>query len=373
MKLYAILLTMTFWVLLNYHFCVFDTPPKIRNKPTQIKKTENSPAHAPHTSSLQQTCQHTQGKIGILIVADSGAQQSYRPAIRSVQCYGAKHEYPVIVIDPNNATQVPADCNRYNRIMFKRHCIALQLIAQFDWIAGFDGDVGVVSSAKCLESLIKPGIDVVHEERFHNGEVQAGSYLIKNSDFGRQYLREWTEYEHALPSGFHNEDNGALHIHLLKNIAGNDTSIVDKCYAMWTQSVDLDSYDRYVGCCMQYISDARFHNKSPSKIRIIRRGQGFMRDLWVTRNLASPVDFFLHAMKDHVKFYDEQNESMDLCGTPAWMPMILPGKLISTTEMQAVITEADNTAKTTRPASIVNAALVSHCWPNCREYWNIIT
>ena len=98
-----------------------------------------------------------------------------------------------------------------------------------------------------------------------------------------------------------------------------------------------------------------------------------MRDLWVTRNLASPVDFFLHAMKGHVKFYDEQNESMDLCGTPAWMPMILSGKLISTTEMQVVIREADNTAKTTRPASIVNAALVSHCWPNCEEYWNIIT
>jgi len=123
---------------------------------------------------------------------------------------------------------------------------------------------------------------------------------------------------------------------------------------------------------MQYISEAGVHNKNPVRnIRIIRRGQGFMRDLWVTSDFASPVDFFLHAMKDHVKFYDEQNEHMDLCGTPAWMPIILPGKLISTEKMQPLITKADNTAKTTRPASIVNAALVSHCWPNCKEYWHL--
>jgi len=51
--------------------------------------------------------------VGILIIADCGAQQSQRPTI-SMQFYGAVHGYPVFiiddiqskfVIDPNNAAE----------------------------------------------------------------------------------------------------------------------------------------------------------------------------------------------------------------------------------------------------------------------------
>lgn len=309
-------------------------------------------------------CDSFYGRGAIVIAADAGAQQKYRPAIRSMECYARKHNYSFFLMDPDLAGP---ECGVHRDIMFKRHCMVLGVLREFDWVAAFDGDVGVVNAEKCLESLMRDGVDVVHEERFHNGEVHAGSYIVRNSEFGREYLTKWMEYERNMPGGFSNSDNGALHLHLLGYIAGNDTGIVSECDRLWRSSMDLNSYDRYVGCVMQYVAKAKERGYWPDKIRLIRRGHGFVRDLWVTEgDQVSPVDFFVHAVKEHIKFY-EGNE--DNCGGAGYKPVIKEGKMIDEAEMVAVMAKADRKARKDRPLSISDSAAIGHCWPNCEEYW----
>jgi len=359
MNFYFIFFNLMFVQLIMYGLTIWfmhiDNTSHYTNENNNISKNVNI------------SCNHSYGKGGIMIVADEGAQESYKNAIRSMKCYGLKHGYPVLVVGPETAS---AECNSMNDFMFKRHCMILNELSNYDWLAVFDGDVGIVNADKCLESLLKPEIDVVHEERFHNGEVQAGNYIIKNNVFGRRYLRKWMEYDKDLTSSFHNSDNGALHIHLLKEIAGNKTAIIDKCYNMWKLSNNLDTYDQFVGCVMDYVTHYDRQNDGPKNIRLVRRGHGFVRDLWVTKNdVVSPIDFFVHAIKNHVNFYDVSKESEDNCGSVNYNPILLSNKMINISNMMKIMATADLAAYSDRPKSILQNALIGYCWPNCKSYW----
>jgi len=304
----------------------------------------------------------------IVIVADQRVLASYRPALRSMRCYGQRHGYDVHVLDPRDHSFAGGKCSSHGHMMFRRHCMALHVMESggYGWVAGFDGDVGALDAGRRLESLLtRPGLDVVHEERFHNGEVQAGAYLVRNSEFGRKYLRDWMKYETALPTGFDNADNGALHLHLLRQVTGIDKAKVRECEAAWDRAYDVASYDLYVACCMQAIA----RPGGPSNIRLVRRGHGFVRDLGVTGGNVSTADFFLHALKDDVKFYDEEQEASDGCGTAAWEPRLRQGTVLSVEEMKGSIQRADARAKADRPVSVLDRALVGWCWPECPEYW----
>lgn len=327
-----------------------------------IAKGQQQPTH-----NRTDQCNYQYGKGGILIVADKAAQKSYKSAIRSMQCYGKKHGYSVMVEGVDN---LPRECLWIQDFMFKRHCILLKKLESFDWLAMFDGDVGIVNSEKCLESLMTDQADIVHEERFHNGEIQAGNYIVKNTSYAKQYIREWINYDKELTSGFHNQDNGALHIHVLKNVAGNNTEIISKCYQMWKNSNDLNTYDEYVGCVMGFVSNPEHTKANHEKIRIIRRGHGFVRDLWVTEgNAISNVDFFVHALKENVGFYDVSRESEDQCGTPFYQPLFWPSLNISREKMAQVMVISDTNSFQNRPKSVLKNSLIGHCWPDCKEYW----
>lgn len=306
-------------------------------------------------------CNKKFGHGALVIVADQGAQRSYAPAIRSMQCYGQKHNYSVFVLDPATAS---GECALFQDIMFKRHCIVLKVLQSYNWVAAFDGDVGVVDAERCIESLMRTDVDIVHEERFHNGEVQAGNYIVRNTSFSRKYLQEWMalEAESRQGAGYQNSDNGALHSHLFRHVTLRDASNQNNCHQLWKDAHNLDTYDAFVGCVMQYAS------AFPKNIRLLRRGHGFVRDLWVTENEhVSPVDFFVHALKDKVQFYDE-NTQHDGCGTAAYAPKLLPGKMLSVRQMKRIIAKADRTAMNTRPRSISENATISYCWPECDEY-----
>lgn len=324
----------------------------------------------------QEKCPKLFGNIAMLMVADLKAQQAYQSAIQSMACYAQKHNYTFFLVDPNDTNDEKRCQQEMRDLMFKRHCIALQLLDQYDWVAAFDGDVGVADPEKCIESLLSPApnVDLVLEERFHNGEIQAGNYLVRNSDFGKTHLRKWIEYDKEEVSNFHNSDNGALHIHLLSWLAeelqhrnGSTQNIkeaVARCQNMRQQAYDLNGYDQYVGCCMETISKILPHN-----IRLVRRGHGFVRDLWVTDNKVSPVDFFLHAMKESAGFFSHDffsnvSRLLDSCD---WQG-IQPQHKLDVSSMQSLMKVQDSHFKKERHHSIMEKALIGHCWPHCTEY-----
>ncbi|CAF1241738.1 unnamed protein product [Didymodactylos carnosus] len=162
-------------------------------------------------------------RVGILIVSDTKHQQIYRDQSKTVECYAYRHNYSFILLDPKEYYP----CSRIDNFFFQKHCAVLYYlishVSKIDWLLVLDGDVVVVNSSNLIERYLpqapNSSINVIHYERFGNGEIMAGNYLIKNTPWSYLYLAKWVEWRTRLPlEAFHNNDNGVLHMHLLGEV-----------------------------------------------------------------------------------------------------------------------------------------------------------
>uniref|UniRef100_A0A914C4Y6 Uncharacterized protein n=1 Tax=Acrobeloides nanus TaxID=290746 RepID=A0A914C4Y6_9BILA len=112
-----------------------------------------------------------------------------------------------------------------------------------------DADTGVINPNHCIEEWIDDRVNIIFYERFHNFEVMAGNYLVKNTEFSRNFLMKWAEYQYLHPrSSWHNSDNGALHIHILKTLRGGANTEINACESIWQKSKSYQTYWAYVTC-----------------------------------------------------------------------------------------------------------------------------
>jgi hypothetical protein len=287
----------------------------------------------------------------VLIVADEYAQREYARTITSMRAYAAHNGYALELWDPWSDAQAinRVDCAAFERLLFRRHCIARCLLRdRYTLIAAVDADVVAVDVDRHIESLfLTPRQAVVHEERFHTGEVQANAYAVRRGAFADAYLDGWARMEARTPRGhFSGGDNGALHLHLLETLYGAGSPPAVQCDALWRAASSADAYDRYVGCALTHL-----FNATSADIRLVRRGHGFCRDLWVTEGrVAAGVDMWGHGLKS----FDR-----------------MPGAALSVVAMRPLVAEADAVARRVRPRALLPLARVGDCWPRCAEYWSV--
>ena len=123
-----------------------------------------------------------------------------------------------------------------------------------------DGDHAVINPIHRLEDFYSRGWnkDVVHGLRFHNNEIMAGYFFMRNTAWSRQYLREWML---LYPHGNHdfggaNGDNGALHWLLLHRLADSSVSGWDECRKMGEDTTSR-KYKAFVACCHAVLAKTR--------------------------------------------------------------------------------------------------------------------
>ena len=76
----------------------------------------------------------------------------------------------------------------------------------------------------------------------------AGNYIVRNTEFGRNFLQLWSDFQYQKPPGFSSGDNGAIHLALLQAIGHVDPTCVRE-YQSLTASVDnLQPYFHFVRC-----------------------------------------------------------------------------------------------------------------------------
>lgn len=49
-------------------------------------------------------------------------------------------------------------------------------------------------------------------ERFFNWEIASGNYIARNSEFSKDFLRKWADYQYIQPDNFNGADNGVLQV-----------------------------------------------------------------------------------------------------------------------------------------------------------------
>ena len=237
---------------------------------------------------------HRYGNITLMPLATDHMLKTYDLNYKSQQCYGmhAGYKYQFGAL-----TKVLKEGCPISNVFFRKHCLVLKTLKELplgEWIAVLDGDTGVINPTRCLEEFLAPDVDLVMYERFHNGEIMAGNYMIKHSQWSIKFLEGWISYATKLPSGFSNHDNGALHLHLLKTLFPEDVGTQDTCLHKWQMAHSLRQYQEYVFCVKQkFGSQRRFPH-----VLIHHRAHGWAIDAWVSHNKVQPWMLMHHAIKN---------------------------------------------------------------------------
>ncbi|CAJ0600272.1 unnamed protein product [Cylicocyclus nassatus] len=230
-------------------------------------------------------------KIAIVTIVDNATSYAeYVEAMNSVACYARIHsyEYRVIIADSHTSGCVQ------DEMFFRRHCIVASILHNYDYILFLDADIGVVNPNRTIEDYIEPGIDITFYDRFYTFEVMAGTYLVKNTAWARDFLNGWANYEYRLPSSFHGSDNGALNIYLVELIAPSRDIELDLCRQIWNVSLDWNDVFVFTACVRNVLGDQAYFDN----IKILKKGTGWARDSFLTNSKWNPLkDFMLHDMK----------------------------------------------------------------------------
>ena len=226
-------------------------------------------------------------KITMLIVNDMKHKERYKTNTKNLKGYAELNNYVFVEKTPGDEER----CNDVKNFFFKKHCIVYHYMVDIgdkEWIFVLDGDNAVrnPNTNIKLEQFIKNDKDIMYYYRFHNNEIAAGNYAIKNTEWAKNYLKGYYELYNTYKG--YNHDNGALHYYLLPE--------KNKCNEFYRNpSSSLTIYDKYVGCVHKELQAANFPLKD--HIFVYKHGKAWTYDGWVINYKWSKETLMHHAMK----------------------------------------------------------------------------
>ncbi|CAH60774.1 Nucleotide-diphospho-sugar transferase domain-containing protein [Caenorhabditis elegans] len=227
----------------------------------------------------------------VIIVGNITSTSDYKTALNSIRCYCKMHDYPFFLIQDTDYHNV---CNQKD-FMFRRHCIVAHLLEKSQWLLFLDADIAVVNPDVLIEEYINPHYDLTFYDRFINWEVAAGSYIVRNTHWAKTFLLQFADFESELPNSFHGTDNGALHIFLQQSFYPQLSEESKVCRKIWEQAQNFKDLFTFEACIRTVMGDVHEFDRA----RILKKGTGWVRDIWLTDSKWSPErDFMLHGLKD---------------------------------------------------------------------------
>ncbi|KAL6736612.1 hypothetical protein Aduo_006944 [Ancylostoma duodenale] len=262
-------------------------------------------------------CRPLFGKVTVFIAyTGDTTPRLYEVAQRTIRCYLKSTNYALFFIDLDKDPRVLRSCGKHIEVYFKKHCAAALYLPETDWMLVLDADTGVVNPNHCIEEWIDDSVDVVLYERIFNWEIVAGNYLVKNSRFGREFLRDFANYEFRLPlDSWHGSDQGALMMLLLEVLIPECIDEYRACEDYWMNATDYETYMATVLCARMALGARRIW---PGKVGIYRRFGAFARDGGATHGKWCEADFMFHGWKDNsIRRWDtpfEAEVDLKACG-----------------------------------------------------------
>jgi len=237
-------------------------------------------------------------RFAILVVLSQSHQEAYYKNLRNIECYSRIQKYTFRVIEPGRKCTA-----EHSEFMFQRHCEVADFMererGRIDWVLFLDADHAVVNMNHTLDKYTHAHKHIIHGLRFHNNEVMAGYYLAKNTAYATKFLRDWarldSKYRQVHAYSGMNLDNGALHWHLLRRLAGSHVEGWSTCMQI---GKDGKNYAAFRACFHHVLARTRCRGYEWDKIGIVPRGKHVAYDGWVTYYKWSSSVFMHHAMKN---------------------------------------------------------------------------
>ena len=359
----------------------------LQQSTTQQTQSNGQQQPQPDTTPATHSVEPYTPTFAILILGDAKAASRYAQHWSSIACYAHRHNYTFLTL-PNDRTEPPHPCAAMENFFFRKHCTVAQTMlarADIDWWLVLDGDVFVVDAELPLERWLSSPVAnprltgeyvVHHYERFHNGEIMAGNYIVGNSQRSVEYLMGWSSWHNRIPAhGFHNFDNGALHMQLLSYIVGVDSDEYKEVLAMYNSARNWAEYDAYVGAFRCVIGRRR--QWPQLGIRIVRRGHFAVRDFFVSSegDRITPVtnigvlgggELMFHGWKEPLVgvWWSEPIDDVQCKTDSEWTPRLVDSVRVDMGELLRVVRERERYTVTDR-GNAVAMQDVSNCFPQC--------
>jgi hypothetical protein len=178
------------------------------NKPDRIQQQQQQ--------TEQQSSQTILPRIQLLLYANGEAQEKYKNHLNLINCYAKKRNIPVLVLDPFQYEE----CDSFHDIFFLRHCVTALFIKCADYTLFMDLDVIPQIELDDWEPYLR-SYDLVFSQVTEGGEIAAGTFLIKNTDYSRDFLMDWASRESFQKCWNANGDQTPLHQLLMDRVRIN--------------------------------------------------------------------------------------------------------------------------------------------------------
>ncbi|EKX35224.1 hypothetical protein GUITHDRAFT_146635 [Guillardia theta CCMP2712] len=230
----------------------------------------------------------------LFVFADSNSRSSYARNIESLSCYSKLNSFNFVLFRPDSFPQ----CKEAVGFFFRKVCHVFYYLLNIPadhHVAVLDADTAIVNFDKKIQAWLVGNKDIWFYHRFHNNEVMAGNYIVRNTAWSRRFLLDWymlhpgNKHEY---SGM-NADNGALHWLLLHRLV---RPVPERCRREGKGS----DYPKFVACFHAAANNSGCRGGDWERVGFFRHGEGWAYDGWVIRYRWSNTTFMHHAMKNPV-------------------------------------------------------------------------
>uniref|UniRef100_A0AC35TN80 FIP-RBD domain-containing protein n=1 Tax=Rhabditophanes sp. KR3021 TaxID=114890 RepID=A0AC35TN80_9BILA len=259
------------------------------------------------------TIHEKDGNYAIISVVNRLNNEAYKLATDSMHCYAHVWNYTYIVISMEDEKELALKCTQPD-IMFVRHCFLAEYLEKHPEIDVFlfvDADTLVMNPYHKLEDFAPRGKEeFLMYERFFNYEIACGSFLAKNSQYSRDFLREFADFLYQCPKSMFGSDNAAIQALLMNKY--NKGRLVEEqkvCMTVWNRSVDWNDIWDFEACSRHVLNKL---SESPAASDLLVYDDGrlvitkkmstrrWIRDGSLTNSMFCRDDFTFHGYKGNL-------------------------------------------------------------------------